>query len=158
MFDRKPLGIGQVAQTSEPVLVLLAAVHLEQHPRATLSRKARRKRVSMRPRAQVRDARVIARFGAEALVAPLVESAARPRAAHHFVACVWRKARTLAIVSGMIFIFGCDFKITTRSALLLATRITAHFSRLRTSIMVSSCNKEDWVFFPCRLSLSHCFF
>ena len=112
------------------MLVLLVAVHFEQHPRATLSRKARRKRVSMLPRAQVRDARAITRLGAEAFVAPLVESAARPRATHHFVACVWRKARTLAIASGMISIFGCDFKVTTRSALLLATRITAHFLTL----------------------------
>ena len=115
---------------SQPELVLLVAVHQKQHPRVTLSRKVRRKRVSMRPRAQVRDARVIARFGAGALVAPLVGSVAHRRAARNFVACVLRKARTLAIASGMISIFGCDFKVTTRSALLLATRITAHFLTL----------------------------
>ena len=40
--------------------------------------------------------------------------------------------------------------ITARSALLLAARITALFGRLKTDFMVSSCNKPDWGYFPCR--------
>jgi hypothetical protein len=82
-------GLGQLE------LVHLVAVRLDQHPLATLRRKARRKHVSMRPRAQVRAARVTASFGAAALFAPLVESAARPRAASHLLARVGHEARAL---------------------------------------------------------------
>ena len=46
--------------------------------------------------------------------------------------------------------FVCDQMITTRSALLLAARITALFGRLKTDFMVSSCNKQDSGYFPFR--------
>jgi len=49
----------------------------------------------MRSRAQVRAARVTASFGAAALFAPLVESAACPRAASHLLARVGHEARAL---------------------------------------------------------------
>jgi hypothetical protein len=64
-----------------PDLVLIVAVRLGQHPLATLRRKLRRKRMSMRPRAQARTARFTACFSAENFVAPLFKNAAaRPRA------------------------------------------------------------------------------
>ena len=66
---------------SQKDLVLIVAVRLGQHPLATLRRKLRRKRMSMRPRAQARTARFTACFSAENFVAPLFKNAAaRPRA------------------------------------------------------------------------------